>query len=77
MSKSQSAVQASFQASELQELISIQQAARDKSVHPDTIRRRIASGELKAYRLGNRIIRVDRAEVDRLLHPIPTGGDAA
>jgi excisionase family DNA binding protein len=57
---------------ELQELISIQQAAREKSVHPDTLRRRIASGELKAYRLGARIIRVDRAEVDALLHPVPS-----
>ena len=76
MSKSQSAGEASFH-SEFAELISLHQGARDMSVDPDTIRRRIASGELKAYRLGNRIIRVDRAEVDRLLHPIPTGGDVA
>jgi excisionase family DNA binding protein len=73
MSKSHGAVQAP------QELISIQQAARDKSVHPDTIRRRIASGQLRAYRFGNRLIRVNPSEVDALLRPIPTvsGGGAS
>jgi excisionase family DNA binding protein len=62
----------------LDDLISIKQAARGKGVHPDTIRRCIARGELKAYRLGNRIIRVNAAEVDRLFRPIvtTTGGAA-
>lgn len=38
-----------------------------------TLRRRIASGELRAYRLGkSRAIRVDVAELDALMQPIPT-----
>jgi excisionase family DNA binding protein len=43
-----------------------------------TIRRKIASGELRAYKLPHgRDIRVDQADLDALLQPIPTGGDAA
>jgi excisionase family DNA binding protein len=36
-----------------------------------TLRRRIASGQLAAYRSG-RLIRVDPTEVDRMLVRIPT-----
>lgn len=39
-----------------------------------TIRNFIARGELTGYRLGTRSIRVDRAELDALLTPIPTAG---
>lgn len=39
-----------------------------------TIRNFIARGELTGYRLGARSIRVDRAELDALLTPIPTAG---
>jgi excisionase family DNA binding protein len=53
-------------------LESIQQAAARKAVHPDTIRRRISTGELKAHRLGRQIIRVEVAAVDALFAPIPT-----
>jgi excisionase family DNA binding protein len=58
--------------SEPPRLESIQEAARRNSISVDTVRRRIASGDLKAYRLGNRIIRVDLGEVDALFQPIPT-----
>lgn len=54
------------------ELERLKEAAARKHVHVDTIRRRVASGELRAYRLGNRILRVDRAEVDALFQTIPT-----
>jgi excisionase family DNA binding protein len=37
-----------------------------------TIRRRIADGTITGYRLGNRNIRVDLRELDRLLKPIPS-----
>ena len=37
-----------------------------------TIRRYIADGRLTGYRMGPRLIRVDMAEVDALLSPIPT-----
>jgi excisionase family DNA binding protein len=53
-------------------LVPLKEAAAVKSCHVDTLRRRIARGELRAYRLGNRIIRVDLDEVDALFKPIPT-----
>lgn len=59
-------------------LVPQRQAAEYANVSIDTIRRRIAAGQLTGYRFGKRLIRVDLAEVDRLLLPIPTaGGDAA
>jgi excisionase family DNA binding protein len=39
---------------------SIQQAADALGVSYNTIRRRIADGSLRAYRVGPRVIRVDR-----------------
>lgn len=42
-----------------------------------TVRRWIAEGRLTAYRVGPTLIRLDVAEVDRLLSPIPTAGGAA
>jgi excisionase family DNA binding protein len=56
------------------ELISIQAAADYCDVAPRTIRRWISAGHLKAFRLGPRLIKVDAAELDKLLHP--TGGAA-
>ncbi len=44
---------------------------------PKTIRRRISDGSLTGYRMGPRLIRVDLNELDALLRPIPTAGDAA
>lgn len=53
-------------------------AAADRlDVSPRTIRRRIADGSLNAYRFGPQLVRLDPAEVDRLLRPIPTAGTAA
>jgi len=50
------------------------EAAARLRCHPRTLRRRIASGELSGYRLGGSpLVRVDSAEVDELLHLIPTG----
>lgn len=43
------------------------EAARIANVHPATIRRRIADGTLKAYRIGPRLIRVDRASLEALM----------
>ena len=53
---------------------SIQQGAALVRVHPDTIRRRIASGEIAAYRLGKQIIRIDLDELEALFSTIPTVG---
>lgn len=57
--------------------ISIQDAADVLGVSTDTVRRRIADGSLAAYRVGPRLLRVDRAEVEALAKPVPTVGDAS
>ncbi|MBB1502270.1 excisionase family DNA-binding protein [Propioniciclava sp. MC1683] len=51
-------------------------AAERWGVSVDTIRRMISSGRVTGYRLNNRIIRVDLAEVDAAFRPIPTVGNA-
>ena len=38
-----------------------------------TLRRRIANGQLRAYRLGRRVIRVQPDDIDQLLMRILTG----
>lgn len=56
--------------------LSIPEAAEYLGVAPLTIRRNISRGNLTGYRLGTKIIRVDREELASLLRPIPTtGGD--
>jgi excisionase family DNA binding protein len=51
---------------------SIDAAAERLGVTTKTIRRCIARGELKAYRLGSKMIRIDMNDVDAMLRPIPT-----
>lgn len=55
-------------------LLTIETAADMLAVHPRTIRRYIAAGDLPAYRIGTRHIRVRTSDVDALLTPIPTAG---
>jgi excisionase family DNA binding protein len=52
-------------------------AAAYLNVSEKTLRRYISSGRLTGYRVGPKLIRIDRAELDALLSPIPAGGDAA
>ncbi|MBB2893087.1 helix-turn-helix transcriptional regulator [Flexivirga oryzae] len=47
-------------------------AAERTGLSTRTIRRRIAAGQLPAYRSGPRVLRVDPADVDRLMVLIPT-----
>ena len=54
------------------EWLSIQQAAETYGVSHDTIRRRIAAGQLPASRCGGRIIRVRIADLDGLFRPLTT-----
>lgn len=54
------------------QLVSIERAAEYASVSTKTIRRRIADGTLKGYRLGPRLLRVDLDELEASLRPIPT-----
>ena len=51
---------------------SIAAAANALGVSTRTVRRYISDGRLTGYRMGPRLIRVDLAEVDALLSPIPT-----
>ena len=55
-------------------LMTIESAADMLAVNPRTIRRYISSGDLPAYRLGPRQLRVKREDVAALLTPIPTAG---
>lgn len=58
-------------------LEAIPTAAEYLGVSTKTIRRYISAGRLAGYRTGPRLIRVDHAELEQLLHRIPTatGGD--
>jgi excisionase family DNA binding protein len=57
--------------------VSIPQAGRLYGLSPNTVRRKIEAGEVKAYRLG-RTVRVDLVELDAALIPVTAGGhDAA
>lgn len=53
---------------------SLTQAAERTGLSTRTLRRRIAAGQVTAYRAGPRIIRLDPAAVDRLLVPVPHAG---
>jgi excisionase family DNA binding protein len=56
-------------------------AAEYAACSPKTIRRMVARGDLTAYRLGPRLLRVSLDELDDAMRPIPTasigGGDRA
>ena len=55
------------------EWVSLQQAAQLVGVSVDTLRRRIRSGELPAYRFGERLIKIRVEDLDNLVRPIPLG----
>ena len=48
------------------------EAANRTGLSVRTLRRRIAAGLLPAYRSGPRVLRVDPADVDRLMVCVPT-----
>ncbi|MGV1007102.1 MAG: helix-turn-helix transcriptional regulator [Dermatophilaceae bacterium] len=51
---------------------SLAQAAARTGLSTRTLRRRIAAGDLTAYRNGPRVIRIDPDDVDRLMLQIAT-----
>lgn len=53
-------------------LISLTEASKELGVVPRTVRRYVASGLLTGYKVGPRLIRVDRDDVLGLLRQIPT-----
>lgn len=54
------------------EWVSLREAARIYAVSTYTLRRRIASGELPAVKLGYKLIRVRITDLNRLFPAIPT-----
>jgi excisionase family DNA binding protein len=54
-----------------------QECAAIAGVSVKTIRRRILDGTLPAHRMGPVLLRIDRADLDRLFRPVPTGGSDA
>jgi excisionase family DNA binding protein len=56
-----------------QRLVSLQDAAAYADVSTRTIRRYIADGRLRAFRLGPRLIKIGLADLDRLAAPVPAG----
>lgn len=52
--------------------VSVATAADILSCSTKTIRRKIASGDLPARRIGTRLIRIDAADLADLGHPITT-----
>lgn len=55
--------------------ISLSAAADILGLSVHTLRRRIAAGELPAFRTGRRIIRVRLRDLENLLHKVPSAKD--
>lgn len=53
--------------------LSLREAAKIYAISTYTLRRRIASGDLPAVKLGYKLIRVRISDLDRLFPAIPTG----
>lgn len=51
---------------------SVADAAAYADLSPRTIRRYVAEGRLTGYRVGPRLVKVDLAELDAIVRPIPT-----
>ena len=56
------------------ELIGLTEAAERCGVHYRTVRRWIATGKLNAVRVGPKLLKVDAADLDAIMHPV--GGAA-
>jgi excisionase family DNA binding protein len=52
--------------------LTVADAAKYMGVHSHTIHNWIAEGRLPASKAGPRLVRVDLADLDQLLEPIPT-----
>lgn len=55
------------------EWLTVRDAAEKVGVHTNTIRNKIATGELKASRIGLRIIRIAPSDLDALFTPVIGG----
>lgn len=52
--------------------ISLSSAAEMLGISVHTLRRRIAAGDLPAFRSGRRIIRIRVSDLDKILKPVPS-----
>lgn len=52
------------------QLVGLTEAADRCGVHYRTIRRWIAAGQLKAVRVGPRLLKVDAAQLDAMMQPL-------
>lgn len=52
------------------------EAAEYLGITDRTLRRMIAAGDLPAYRLGPRLLRIDVGDLDALMRRVPAGGGA-
>ena len=52
--------------------VSVPEAATFLQVSPSTVWRRIARGDLPAYRIGHRRVRLKRSELGRVIRPVET-----
>lgn len=53
------------------QLIPLRDAAAQLGVHPRTLRRYITEGRITGYRIGDRRVVLDVADLDQLAQPIP------
>lgn len=56
------------------QLLTLSEAAEQLACTPKTVRRLIATGRIPGYKLGTSAIRVDAADLEKLLTRVPTGG---
>ena len=50
-----------------EELLTVDQVAAELQLHPDTIRRFIREGKIKAVRISATVVRVKRSELDKFI----------
>jgi excisionase family DNA binding protein len=55
-------------------MLTIDQAAEKLGISRRSVRRLISSGELRAYRVGERSVRVDFNDLDAVLKPVVPDG---
>lgn len=55
------------------EMISLNEAAARLGVNYRTIRRWIAAGRIDAVRVGPRLLKIDAAQLDRVMRPVGGG----
>ncbi len=56
------------------EWVTVKQAAEIVQTHPNTIRNWIAQGLLPAHRFAERLVRINKSDLDAVATPIEGGG---